>query len=313
MRLAWPAIASSTELSTTSHTRWWRPLDAGAADVHARGASGRGRAPRGPACSWPRRTRSLASTSSSVPGGRPAPSAPGWTGALDRSSERRKPWSEPRITALEVYQPGCDNPTIARPVPRLPLGPDAEVERGHTTGPEEGLAAGASSSPWRKRTWVAHGGLVDGQRRAARRRSGGVACGPPAPRPTTSLHRSNTRWTPLASGAPRPAQHRVERLADRGAARGRHRAAVERASRRHRRRGRRRPTTPRSRRSAPPARCGRRATSQHAVGLGPSGGRPLALVSSGLARRQVGEQGVAAVGVELGEHVVEQQHRRGCR
>ena len=26
MRVASPAIASSTELSTTSHTRWWRPL-----------------------------------------------------------------------------------------------------------------------------------------------------------------------------------------------------------------------------------------------------------------------------------------------
>ena len=26
IRVAWPAIASSTELSTTSHTQWWRPL-----------------------------------------------------------------------------------------------------------------------------------------------------------------------------------------------------------------------------------------------------------------------------------------------
>ena len=34
------------------------------------------------------------------------------------------------------------------------------------------------------------------------------------------------------------------------------------------------------------------------------------MVSSGLAGRQVGEQRVAAVGVELGEHVVEQQDRR---
>ncbi len=25
MRFAWPASASSTELSITSHTRWWRP------------------------------------------------------------------------------------------------------------------------------------------------------------------------------------------------------------------------------------------------------------------------------------------------
>ena len=26
MVVQWPAMASSTELSTTSHTRWWRPV-----------------------------------------------------------------------------------------------------------------------------------------------------------------------------------------------------------------------------------------------------------------------------------------------
>ena len=35
MRSQWPAMASSTELSTTSQTRWWRPVMPGAADVHA--------------------------------------------------------------------------------------------------------------------------------------------------------------------------------------------------------------------------------------------------------------------------------------
>ena len=39
------------------------------------------------------------------------------------------------------------------------------------------------------------------------------------------------------------------------------------------------------------------------------GGRPLALVRSGLADGEVGEEGVAAVGVELREDVVEQQDR----
>ena len=50
----------------------------------------------------------------------------------------------------------------------------------------------------------------------------------------------------------------------------------------------------------------------HGLGVGARGQHPGG-GEHGLARREVREQGVAAVGVELGEHVVEQQHRRRAR
>ena len=88
----------------------------------------------------------------------------------------------------------------------------------------------ASSSPWRNRTWVAMAGSSTARTSRPAVDPEGSGAGRRGPSPTTSLQRSNTRWTPLASGAPSPRITGVERLPHRASAPGSRWAAGERAS-----------------------------------------------------------------------------------
>ena len=245
------------------------------------------------ACRWPRRTRrACVKRRPFQPVGRCSRAA-GWTGARTGSVEAvENRWSEPRITVLEVYQPGCDIRDHRGAVSRATSsGPTRTVQRGHPTGSEEASQPGQQLGlRGTAGGWPEAGSSTATTSRAVRRiRTGRVRRR--APSPTTSAQRSNTRWHAASPrGRPSPRSDRVERRADRrgaGPSPGTGRAASRQAPRpaaTARRSGTRRPARS-GRASTRPSRDLRARGRARALA-----GSPLAVVSSVWPRRQVGER-----------------------
>ena len=144
----------------------------------------------------------------------------------------------------------------------------------------------------RYRSWVAQAGLVDPTtRRPSRRATTGRAWAATVGADDAPPSSANTAPSAPARARPSAAARRSsDSPIGRGSPSGSVAGSGRRCSRRHRPRRRRRAAT--------------------AIGLRRPAGSAPGGREQRLAGRQVREQRVAAVGVELGEHVVEQQHRR---